>query len=68
MERAEDLMVEIYAAPPVIDQTSAAEQVLGVEEALGRRAEEVRASIAAYRDDLARAVRGVVLFFWFYYS
>ena len=58
VERAEDLMVEIYAAPPVIDQTSAAEQVLGVEEALGRRAEAVRSSIAAFRSGLALVVDG----------
>lgn len=57
VERAEELMVEIYAAPPVMDQTSAAEQVLGVEEALERRAEKVQSCISTYRDALSKILK-----------
>ena len=58
VERAEKLMVEIYAAPPVLDATSAAEQILEVEEALSKRAQAQRTAIGVFRKALADACKG----------
>ena len=53
VERAEKLMVEIYAAPPVLDATAAAEQVEEVEDALSKRTDELAQALSAYRESLA---------------
>ena len=52
VERAEKLMVEIYAAPPVLDATAAAEQVEEVEDALSKRSEELVNALSTYRQSL----------------
>ena len=54
VERAEKLMVEIYAAPPVLDATAAAEQVEEVEDALSKRSDELAEAVAVYRDELSK--------------
>jgi hypothetical protein len=54
VERAEKLMVEIYAAPPVLDATAAAEQVEEVEDALSKRSDELIEAISKYRESLLK--------------
>ena len=53
VEHAEKLMVEIYAAPPVLDATAAAEQIEEVEDALSKRADELVQAISQYREALS---------------